>query len=927
MNDITEFIPKYPEIKESKNELLNPYDENFYSALYHKKELYENKLEKLEKFPEDGGFLKSQINFSRIMSSYTPYNNILLMSEMGTGKTCASIALIEKILKSENSTFTGAMIFASGKGLLRNYKDEIVRQCTKGQYIPPNFNLLTSEEKERRINKLVYKYYDFGDFGSNLSNTFETFAKKIRRKSAQTIIDEYSNKIIVIDEVHNIRLSEYKVDEYGRRIRRKKDDTIKESVDIYKEFHRFLHLVKNCKIILMSGTPINDKIEEFADIMNLILPINDQFPTKKKFIDNYFEKKSNNEDENLLEMKPVKITEFKNKIKGYVSYLKAISSKVKKIFVGEKLGKLQYFLVYPDKMSIEQSNSYIKTFDNEDNAKKVVFNIKARQASLFVYPDGSYGEKGFKKYLKPKNKSNTSYVISKELKDALTMNCSKSYPPTDEDKEQMFKNLQKYSSKYSSCIRNLLIAYNENRSSFVYCKFIYGSGLILFTQILNLFGFSEANGNENTEGMRYIYLNFEFNTPNKIKQIKDRFNSPDNYQGKFISIIIGSEIISQGFSFFNIQEEHILTPHWNYSEIDQAIARGYRFGSHRELIKNGIEPVVRIFQYVSIPTFDKKIKKKPISIDLKLYETSEIKDINIKKLERIIKESSIDCGLNYERNFKSGNDGNRDCDYTDCNYKCDGIEQLQLSNKDLDYSTYQLYYSSFDIENISKELSLMFRNNFKISLQNIIDNFSEKYTDFKILTSLKNIINENKIIYNKYGFKSYLREDNNIFFLVDSLSVNNNYFLEYYTSNPLVSTNETFSNVINSLYVDYIPYIINKIFHTKNEEDIKNMIIKLPSNIQELLIENIIIAEDHVPKININKNIRKILLEYYKNFYKKISTKNGDIYISSYLYDEENILKCLDPVKNAWTQCSEENIKLYEEEKTDEINKLESNIY
>ena len=238
-----------------------------------------------------------------------------------------------------------------------------------------------------------------------------------------------------------------------------------------------------------------------------------------------------------------------------------------------------------------------------------------------------------------------------------------------------------------------------------------------------------------------------------------------------------------------------------------------------------------------------------------------------------------------------------------------------------------MYYSSFDIENISKELSLMFRNNFKISLQNIIDNFSEKYTDFKILTYLKNIINENKIIYNKYGFKSYLREDNNIFFLVDSLSVNNNYFLEYYTSNPLVSTNETFSNVINSLYVDYIPYIINKIFHTKNEEDIKNMIIKLPSNIQELLIENIIIAEDHVPKININKNIRKILLEYYKNFYKKISTKNGDIYISSYLYDEENILKCLDPVKNAWTQCSEENIKLYEEEKTDEINKLESNIY
>lgn len=931
MNDITDFIPKYPEIKHNKNTILNPYDQNFYDALYHKKELYDNKLEKVEKFPENGGFLKSQINFSRIMSSYTPYNNILLMSEMGTGKTCASIALIEKILKSENSTFTGAMIFASGKGLLRNYKDEIVRKCTNGEYKPPNFDLLTSEEKERRINKLVYKYYDFGDFGTNLSNTFETFAKKISRKSAQTIIDEYSNKIIVIDEVHNIRLTEYKVDQYGRRIRRKKDNPKAENINIYKEFWRFLHLVKNCKIILMSGTPIKDNIEEFADIMNLILPIDDQFLTKKKFIDSYFDKKSDNEDENVLTLKIEKISGFKNKIKGYISYLKATSSEVKKVFVGEKIGKLQYFLVYPDKMSREQSNSYIKTLQNEDK-KKAVFNIKARQASLFVYPDGSYGEQGFKKYLVTKNKNKLSFNLNKELKDALKLNCSNAYPPTQKDIDIMLDNLQKYSSKYTSCIRNLLRSSKDEKLAFVYCEYIYGSGLILFTQILNLFGFSSANGFETTEGLRYAYLNFEFYTPNKIRLIKDRFNNSDNATGKFISVIIGSQIISEGFSFLNIQEEHILTPHWNYSETDQAVARGYRFGSHKDLIDKGIEPVLKIFQYVSIPTFDKKIKNEPISIDLKLYETSEIKDINIKHLERIIKESSIDCGLNYSRNFKYGNDSSRECDYMKCDYNCDGIDKnlltTQLSNKELDYSTYQLYYNSFHIENISVELSILFRNNFKISLQNIIKHFSEKYKEFEILTSLKNIINENKIIHNKYGFKSYLREDNNTFFLVDSLSVDNNYFLEYYTANPLVSTNETFSNIIDSLYIDYIPYLIKNIFKTENVENIKNIISKLPSNVQELLIENIIIAENSVRKINVNKNTREILLEYYKNFYKKFKTKdNKEIYISSFLYEEENILKCLNLETKEWSQCSEENIKIYDTEKIKEINILESNIY
>lgn len=932
INDITEFIPKYPETVKYKNNILNPYNDNFYDALYHKKELYENKLDKVENFPEKGDFFKSQINFSRILSSYTPYNNILLMSEMGTGKTCASIALIEKILKTENSNFTGAVIFASGIGLLKNYKDELVKQCSKGEYIPQNYNLLTNEEKERRVNKLVYKYYDFGDLGNNMSNTFERFAKKISRKSDDSIIEEYSNKIIVIDEVHNIRLKEYKVDEQGRRIKKKSSTT--EDINIYKEFHRFLHLIKNCKIILMSGTPIKDNIEEFSDIMNLILPLTNQFPTKKKFIEYYFEKNAGSEfeDENLYNLKLQKIPEFKEKIKGYISYLKAISYDVKKVFVGKKIGKLQQFSVYPDKMSVFQSNSYIKTFEEDEiNKKSTVFNIKARQASLFVYPDGSYGEQGFKKYLISKSKNKITYSINSELKEIIKLGCSNAYPPTEDDIEKMLKNLQKFSSKYSACIKNILNANKDNKLSFVYCEYIYGSGLILFTQLLNLFGFSTANGKETTEGLRYAYLNFEMFTPNKIKSIKDRFNNPDNFEGKFINVIIGSKIISEGFSFFNIQEEHILTPHWNYSETDQAIARGYRTGSHNELIKRGIKPVLKIYQYVSIPTFGKKIIHEPISIDLKLYEISELKDMNIKKIERVIKESAIDCGLNYERNLKIGNDGSRDCEYSSCEYKCDGINsnllKTQLTNQDLDYSTFQLYYNSFNVENISNELSVLFRNNFKLNLQNIISYFSEKYKEFEVLTALKNIINENKIIYNKYGFKSYLREDNNIFFLVDSLSVNNNYFLEYYTKNPIISNNYSFSNIVEELYIDYIPYIIKKIFKTKNDEIIKNTVNKLPSNIQELLIENIIIAENNIPKIEKNKYTREILLDYYKNFYKKINTKEGEIYILSYLYDDENLLRCLNLKNKKWEQCSEDNIKIYEDEKIDEINKLESNSY
>ncbi|MEI6490859.1 MAG: SDR family oxidoreductase, partial [bacterium] len=106
--------------------------------------------------------------------------------------------------------------------------------------------------------------------------------------------------------------------------------------------------------------------------------------------------------------------------------------------------------------------------------------------------------------------------------------------------------------------------------------------------------------------------------------------------GEYISVVLGSRSISEGYSFKNILEEHIITPHYNYAEIDQSIARGFRFKSHTHLIQdckkklndigynynldnledinqviedcknNDIEfPVLKIFQYVAVSN-DKK---------------------------------------------------------------------------------------------------------------------------------------------------------------------------------------------------------------------------------------------------------------------------------------------------------------------------------
>ena len=138
--------------------------------------------------------------------------------------------------------------------------------------------------------------------------------------------------------------------------------------------------------------------------------------------------------------------------------------------------------------------------------------MNSRQSSLFVFPDGSYGKEGFDqdKYIK-KTSANTflnegskkkNYSLGNELSKLLRGS-------NNEDKLQK---LEKYSSKYASCIRNILNGYRSGKSCFVFCEYVEGSGGILFSLILGLFGFKQYKGTEDLKlplkpGMRYSIIN------------------------------------------------------------------------------------------------------------------------------------------------------------------------------------------------------------------------------------------------------------------------------------------------------------------------------------------------------------------------------------------------------------------------------------
>jgi superfamily II DNA or RNA helicase len=833
--DISEFLPKYPNIvKVDDNDLFNPYgDEDFYESIYKKKEFYDERVPKTEPFPELPGLLmKHQKILARFLSARTPYDKILLMLQMGVGKTCAAIGAVEEIKNQPDSGFTGALVFARGEGLLNNFINELVFKCTAGQYIPEDFENLTDLEKVHRINKSTKGWYTM--------HTFETFAKDVINKlSDEALIEKFSNKIIIIDEVHNLRLQE-KV----------------QGLEMYKQFHRFLHVVENCKIILMSGTPMKDSPEEIASVMNLLLPVDEQLPTGEQFTKDFLTSSGS--------IKPSKIKTFKKALKGRVSYLKAMQSSVKKVMVGTQIGDLRHFAVAEDTMSSHQTEGYIKAMER-DEGEAGIYSF-ARQASLFVFPDGTYGPEGFDKYVQTITskkmrrggvKDVSTYRLTPELRAKLT----------GATPQESLAKLAVYSSKYAATIENIVASQEEGKSVFVYCEFVKGGGAILFSLCLELYGFvSTSGGKLEVERPRYALVTNKTATQTTIKKTVAAFNRPENMNGNFIRVIIGSKVIGEGFSLKNVQEENILTPHWNYAETDQAIARGYRLGSHQDLIRDGITPVVKVYQRASIPS-----RGKFQSIDLKMYEISEDKDIAIKKIERAIKEAAFDCALTYDRNYTPGNEGTRECEYDNCEYVCDGVSpglmSDTLTNEQLDLSTYQLYYSSPREAQIIRQIIAKFNDTFSLDIETFFTEFTE-FTRFEIISALRTVVNENYPVTNKYGLRSYMREEDNVFFLVDSLSVISTFQSEYYTRNPTLKFGFTFNRLLTSIEKEYLPALMDKICKAELLITLSESINKLPLELQEVVLEETINAR--VRGIKSSTRFQGLVLEYYKDYYSNI---------------------------------------------------------
>ena len=854
MTDVKNFIPSYPPSD----------DENLIVNLSHFEEFSNLQLEANENIPlTKGEPLKHQELQARYISLNTPYRKSVAWNEVGTGKTCVGSLIIERF---KNSLVDGkprkpALVIVRNAALRDSLRYEIANICTKDVYFAKltanelkNLEFdsvvgMSEEAKMRRINEAISKTYEIVKYGDILD--YKSKSSK-GMPSDEVIIKNYSDRVIIVDEIQNIRLqheqSEKKVP------KEKPDEAIKKKKHRgrYQNLHKFLHLVKNCTILLLTGTPGWDKVYDIPGIFNLILPLDDQFPTLQNFTKEYFD-----EDSNIV---PKKGKEFTKKIRGKVSYIRAMISSAKREEIGVTNPWLKHIVVYPSVMSDYQSKYVREALKKLEENKEGPIYSNVRDAANCIYPDlnisnesknGIYGTEAFEKYAITKDVHKT-YKKGKEkitVTQSIGFNNLKAYKELlgPADGPDIYANLRKYSAKYATIIEMLRDPARSQEKVFIYNDSVKGTGgIISLALIMKIWGFKWLKYSENAKYSEeksngFFVITSETGTISESAQIRkalEVYNADNNIYGNVVRIILGSETISQGYTLKAVRQAHVVQGHWNIASIDQSLGRVFRTGSHNQLPE--AERYVNIYRHVALEPCKKgsdcvKLGKgvsnpsggsfsKFETIDVYVYKVAEVKEYMTSQLYRIMKKASWDCALAYKRNVLATDmKKSRACDYIECNYQCDSYPDKYINKKsgeeflekgqgkiwsydvrsNIESSNYNLLYSGKDVADYVKNIVSMFHNYFALRYDMLVSLLPyESPVKFILLKALANIINNRIPIRNRYGIISYLNESNNIYFLNSYVSEKFDYLSSVYNVFPLVTEKTSLEDALESIQLN-----------------------------------------------------------------------------------------------------------------------------
>jgi superfamily II DNA or RNA helicase len=892
------------------------------------------------------------------LSLYTPYNSLLLFHGLGSGKTCSAIGVAEEMRDyTKQMGISQRIIVVASPNVQDNFKlqlfDESRLELVDGLW---NINSCVGNKLLREINPLNMRGMPRARVISLIKNLINSsylfigytgFANFIEKQSfvpgdltidrkkiiKQKLKQVFNNRLIIIDEVHNIRFTD---DNKRKRIA--------------SELKKLVTNVDNLRLLFLSATPLYNTYKEIIWLIN-IMNLNDKRSTielKDVFDqDGNFLPNSEGEDKGqaLLERKATGYVSFVRGDNPYTFPYKiwpeqfAPEKSIKSIVyprvqinskdVSEPIQFLSLYMVSTGGYQTSAYNYIVsKLSSTEDfNIEKMeqlgyIQLTKPLEALNIIYPNEDVFENDIEATVNIKN------LVGKEgLNSVMTYKKTVSPPSITNFKyrEEILDqygrifardNIETYSAKIKAITDNIL---NSTGIVLIYSQYLDG-GVVPIALALEEMGITrygstpslfEKRPVENLDLKTYTNTNSKDSIPAKYIMITgDNKLSPDNISevkaarqknnlnGEKIKVILISQAGSEGLDFKFLRQVHILEPWYNLSRIDQIIGRAVRNCSHKDLPLE--ERNVQVYLYGS-----ELIDNSSEAADLYVYRLAEQKAIKIGKVTRVLKEISVDCLLNSEQtNFSAENmkitlkqkisDGKtidyqvgdkpftQQCDFQDtCMYKCKPENLIGEVNT----LSYTKNFIEMNIDKITLRIKQLMKEKYFYEKNNLIReiNLVRQYPTVQIYAALTELIDNNELISDKYGrYGKLINIDNYYFF--QPIELNSDNISIYERSAPIPYKHQEIkvnisdvASISKSKTLKIVPKILSVLSEADDEidEEVDNTVEKAIKS-AETIEEPTIIPIESEPKILPGKKLLDKMLEDYNSAMTKQIIIRGD---------------------------------------------------
>lgn len=343
----------------------------------------------------DFELLPHQLFVKNFLSFQTPYNALLLYHGLGSGKTSSAIGIAEEMRSYMRQVgFHQRIMVVASPNVQRNFElqlfddrnlkleDGVWRMNTPmgndllQEINPTQLKGIPREKVISQIRRLISQYYTFMGY-RELSNfitkkiTIDDETKysrsQLEKLKARKIQAIFNNRLMIIDEVHNIRISDDNKE-------RKKTATL--LMEVVKH-------ADNVRLLLLSATPMFNSYTEIIWLVNLMNMLDKRSTIRESDV---FDKDGNFLPErtlpNGMQLESGRDL-LQRKLTGYVSYVR-----------GENPFTFPY-RVYPTVFSPEH------TFQSGDRPYPILQMNKRpiesplKYVPLYLSPTGEYQQKAY----------------------------------------------------------------------------------------------------------------------------------------------------------------------------------------------------------------------------------------------------------------------------------------------------------------------------------------------------------------------------------------------------------------------------------------------------------------------------------------------------------------------------------------------------